>query len=140
MAQSVCERHKKDGHDDVGTNPKDWDYLWKTVTDGLDIFYTSKAELPSKDSMLTLMGNVRTQCWKGSLCDADNRKVIGDCVDKTLAEQFLTTVGEDYISTKMNDANCKAMRDFIEGDGGKKVNEHAEKAMNDFDPEVVRKA
>jgi hypothetical protein len=138
--QVICNKHKADGHDqDIGTHPKDWDYIWKTLMEATDMMYESQVELPPKEKLIAVYADVRKECWKGSLCSEENQKVMQTCIDRVGTEGFLGTIGEEYIEKKMNDANCKLLTEFFDGEGGQKIREHTKKAIEEYDPKVVRK-
>lgn len=139
VIQDICEKHKGDETGDIGKDEKDWDYIWKATVEGTDINYETKAVLPPKDKMIAVYAGIRKECWKGSLCNEENRKKIGECVEKTGTEGVMAALGDDYIEKNMNDANCKLFKDYYDAEGSKKMDAFVKKVIEEYDPVKVRK-
>ena len=137
-SNEYCEKHKGSGG--IGSDPKDWMYVNEVALGAIDIMYTAKAVFPPKEKFQNLYKETSKKCFIGNACEPANLKKIGECMKGTTTEGFLTIIGDDYIEKNMNDANCKELRMFFDGEGGKKINEHIKKKLDAFDPAVVRKS
>lgn len=72
------------------------------------------------------------KCGKGSVCDDENRMVIGNCTSSAMSEGFMSIIGDEYIEKHMNNENCKLFRDATDGELGEKLDKHAKETMKSF--------